>query len=401
MEDPIIEVNNVSKVYAIGNTATADLRATLYNKFSKKEKEGQHWALNDVSFKVERGKALGIIGHNGAGKSTLLKILGRITYPTEGRVKVRGRISALLGVGTGFNKELTGFENIYLNGTILGMSRAEINSKFDEIVAFSGIEKFLDTAVKKYSTGMRSRLAFSVAAHLDPEVMLLDEVIASGDQGFRNKSLDKMKTVSQSGKAIVFVSHSMGMVLDLCDEVMLLDKGRILMVGDPEEVVDTYLKNFEEVEAPEGFGKLYKDSALRILSLDFVRKGKVVGQAVCGRPIAFQFNYEAKEDVVLQSVSFQVMNSNGKRMLFKSDSDTTIGNNHKLNTTGKILCRFKKLPLNRGKYMLNLQVSFHHRKREVIQYKLPFQVKNGTFYTEQMKTIKGASVIPDCNWKLG
>lgn len=199
------------------------------------------WAVNDVSFEVKQGEVLGIIGRNGAGKSTLLKILCKITDPTIGSAEIRGRVSSLLEVGTGFHQELTGRENVYLNGTILGMTKDEVDHKFDEIVDFSGIEKFIDTPVKRYSSGMKVRLAFSVAAHLEPEILIIDEVLAVGDADFQNKCLNKMEDVGSKGRTVLFVSHNMPAVTRLCSRAILLDEGRIIKDGPADQIVTSYL----------------------------------------------------------------------------------------------------------------------------------------------------------------
>src|SRR5829696_8295834 len=200
------------------------------------------WALRDVSFELARGEVLGVIGSNGAGKSTLLKILSRITHPTTGDIEIHGRVGSLLEVGTGFHPELSGRENIYLNGAILGMPRAEVRRKFDEIVDFAGVEQFLDTPVKRYSSGMYVRLAFAVAAHLEPEILVVDEVLAVGDASFQRKCLDKMKDVGEHGRTVLFVSHNMPAITRLCDRTILLDEGRILKDGPSHQVVGTYLR---------------------------------------------------------------------------------------------------------------------------------------------------------------
>jgi lipopolysaccharide transport system ATP-binding protein len=207
-----------------------------------RESEEEFWALRDVSFEVRRGDVVGVIGRNGSGKSTLLKILSRITEPTEGRVRIRGRVASLLEVGTGFHPELTGRENIFLNGAILGMTRAEMRRKFDEIVAFAEVEKFLDTPVKRYSSGMYVRLAFAVAAHLEPEILLVDEVLAMGDAEFQRRCLGKMRDVSQGGRTVLFVSHNMAAVQALCGRGVLLDRGRVILDGRSGEVVRHYLQ---------------------------------------------------------------------------------------------------------------------------------------------------------------
>lgn len=204
------------------------------------------WALRDVSFEVRRGEVVGIIGHNGAGKSTLLKLLSRITLPTEGTIRMRGKVSSLLEVGTGFHQELTGRENIYLNGAILGMRKSEVNAKIDEIIAFSGITHHIDTPVKRYSSGMRVRLGFAVAAHLEPEILIVDEVLSVGDADFQRKSMGKMKDSAASGRTVLFVSHNMTAVRSLCSRVIWLESGRVRMRGDTEEVVNAYLAHYTE-----------------------------------------------------------------------------------------------------------------------------------------------------------
>src|SRR5690349_5260685 len=262
MSPAIITVENLSKCYVIEHspghkpyTALRDVighelrnftRKALsiargHQTFSIREAE-EFWALKDVSFEVQQGEVLGIIGRNGAGKSTLLKILSRITEPTDGRVTLRGRVASLLEVGTGFHAELTGRENIYLNGAILGMTRAEIRRKFDEIVAFAGVEKFLDTPVKRYSSGMYVRLAFAVAAHLEPEILLVDEVLAVGDTDFQKKCLGKIDEVSrQEGRTVLLVSHNLATVAELANRALLLDAGSVAVDSSVAEAVSTYL----------------------------------------------------------------------------------------------------------------------------------------------------------------
>ncbi len=260
MSDAVISVENLSKRYVIGHKRSKDdgfrhviedaLRAPLRwlkngRNEAKQEKE-LFWALNDVSFEIKQGDVVGIVGRNGAGKSTLLKILSRITEPTSGRISIDGRVASLLEVGTGFHPELTGRENIFLNGAILGMSRVEIKSKFDEIVAFSEVEKFLDTPVKRYSSGMYVRLAFAVAAHLDPEILIVDEVLAVGDAQFQKKCLGKMSEVAKGGRTVLFVSHNMPAVMNLCRSCLLMEKGRLKMSGGSEEVVSAFLNHDRE-----------------------------------------------------------------------------------------------------------------------------------------------------------
>ena len=259
-----ISIQNVSKAYRLGVIGHGTLREDLQSWWarvrgkedpnriigSKEAIEGDTlWALRDVSFDVEQGSVWGIIGANGAGKSTLLKILSRVTAPTSGQIKVRGRVASLLEVGTGFHPELTGRENIFLNGAILGMTKAEVRKKFDEIVAFSEIEKFIDTPVKRYSSGMYVRLAFAVAAHLDPEILVVDEVLAVGDAAFQKKCIGKMGAVAKEGRTVLFVSHNMGAVRNLCQQGIVLRNGRVAYQGGANDAVDFYLAKSSESNA--------------------------------------------------------------------------------------------------------------------------------------------------------
>ncbi|MEI6427648.1 MAG: ABC transporter ATP-binding protein [Pseudanabaena sp. ELA607] len=253
MSDIAIQVENLGKKYTIGHQNKAQY-LTLRDAISQRAKallapfhpkqpeylEEEFWALKDISFTIKQGERVGVIGRNGAGKSTLLKVLSKITEPTTGRIKIKGRVASLLEVGTGFHPELTGRENIALNGAILGMSKREINAKFDEIVAFAEVEKFLDTPVKRYSSGMYVRLAFAVAAHLEPEILIIDEVLAVGDAAFQKKCLGKMEDVSKEGRTIIFVSHSMPTITSLCQTAILLEKGTIAQLGTASEVIMAY-----------------------------------------------------------------------------------------------------------------------------------------------------------------
>ncbi|HXH72092.1 MAG TPA: ABC transporter ATP-binding protein, partial [Mariprofundaceae bacterium] len=251
---PAIEVRNLGKEYVLGarekgnETFREMLMGSLAAPFRRLGRlqgdvaaEERFWALKDVSFDVQPGEVVGIIGRNGAGKSTLLKILSRITEPTTGEIGIRGRVASLLEVGTGFHTELTGRENIFLNGAILGMSRQEIGRKFDEIVDFAEVERFLDTPVKRYSSGMYVRLAFAVAAHLEPEILIVDEVLAVGDAQFQNKCMGRMKEVGQEGRTVLFVSHNIGAVNALCTKGMLLERGEVAAIGEVESVLANYM----------------------------------------------------------------------------------------------------------------------------------------------------------------
>ena len=271
MTKVILKAENISKQYRLGLVGTGTIKHDL-NRFwhsirgkndpylkvgsvndrSVKATEDYVWALRDINFEVNEGEVLGIIGKNGAGKSTLLKLLSRVTSPTTGVIKTKGRIASLLEVGTGFHPELTGKENIYLNGAILGMTKSEIRNKIDEIIAFSGCELYIDTPVKRYSSGMRVRLAFAVAAHLEPDILVVDEVLAVGDAEFQKKAIGKMQEISRGeGRTVLFVSHNMASIQNLCTRVMLLDNGTVDIVGQTENVISYYLKNFRHREADQ------------------------------------------------------------------------------------------------------------------------------------------------------
>ena len=291
-----ITVQNLSKLYHIGARPADSLRDALAN-FGRRARSNQKkelWALSDVSFDVKDGEALGIIGRNGAGKSTLLKILSRITKPTRGTVAIHGRVGSLLEVGTGFHNELSGRENIFLNGAILGMKRSEIQKKFDEIVAFSEIEKFLDTPVKHYSSGMYMRLAFSIAAHLDPEVLIVDEVLAVGDIDFQRKCLVKMREVGASGRTVLFVSHNLGSLGQICSSGLLLDKGKLVSYGGIEEAIGAYLSITEKE------GQFKPDAADENRDMDFTavsitnKEGHVASELPHDEDFFLEFNVRIK-----------------------------------------------------------------------------------------------------------
>jgi len=285
-----IQIQNLSKRYLIGKKKDGSLRGTLGSIFSKKKKVEEFWALKDFNLDIEHGEVLGVIGKNGAGKSTLLKLLSQITFPTNGRIEINGRVASLLEVGTGFHPELTGRENIFLNGTILGMSRKEVASKFDEIVNFSGIEKFIDTPVKRYSSGMYVRLAFAVAAHLEPEILIIDEVLAVGDMEFQKKCLGKMKDVAGQGRTVIFVSHNMAAVKSLCTSCVTMSKGQLVYKGNVEEAIKHYLNT-------GGADSIYIPDAVKTdLDVYFKRieiqdkKGENTSNFTCDDEINISFN---------------------------------------------------------------------------------------------------------------
>jgi lipopolysaccharide transport system ATP-binding protein len=331
MNDIAIRVENLSKQYTIGRAQQRPdtLREALVGAFRRDGAGGStdtFWALKDVSFEVKRGEVVGVIGRNGAGKSTLLKILSQITEPTSGRAEIHGRVGSLLEVGTGFHPELTGRENIYLNGAILGMRREEIQRRFDEIVAFAEIEKFLDTPVKRYSSGMYVRLAFAVAAHLEPEILLVDEVLAVGDAEFQRKALGKIKSVSTNdARTVVYVSHNLGSVVDICSRCLLLSTGELQKDGAPSIVVDHYLRTKGSNLAHVNLDNWHVDRAgngpmrLRYLRTEG-SQGNVSSAFAISEPIRFVIGVSGRKgkDCI---VGIALRTASGQRVLHLSNID--------------------------------------------------------------------------------
>lgn len=324
MGDPIICVENLGKKYLLDHqkqeryTALRDVMSdrvkALWRPFQQATVKTQaatreeFWALKDVSFEVNQGDRVGIIGRNGAGKSTLLKILSRITEPTTGRIRIKGRVASLLEVGTGFHPELTGRENIFLNGAILGMSRAEINRKFDEIVAFAEVEKFLDTPVKRYSSGMYVRLAFAVAAHLEPEILIVDEVLAVGDAAFQKKCLGKMDQVSKEGRTVLFVSHNMAAIKRLCNYSLLFNKGLLELRGETDKTVRVYLSNVSGGHRNSA-DWMYRHKG-RLITIDKVKllvNGDYSSSIQAGNCLTIRINYSSCEEAIGLSLSVSIM----------------------------------------------------------------------------------------------
>ena len=361
MSDVVISVENLSKRYDLGVIGTGTISRDLnrwwarlrgqpdpYTKIGQTDhgnRQGESiWALKDVSFQVKQGEVLGIIGRNGAGKSTLLKILSQVTAPTGGLVKVKGRIGSLLEVGTGFHPELTGRENVYLNGAILGMTRAEVDRKFDEIVDFSGVEKYIDTPVKRYSSGMYVRLAFAVAAHLDPEILIVDEVLAVGDAEFQKKCLGKMSDVAQEGRTVLFVSHNMGSIRNLCKRSIQLTKGEILRDGNTIEVVENYLfDNDNEISLN---GKYIK--AFEVLnSLNQESKHIISGECTT----LSLFVDTGKDYLLNTNIRLGIYSKYGDRIATLEETYK------KLESRGSIKCRIDSLPLMPGLYFINIAIN--------------------------------------------
>ena len=373
----VISVENISKSYRLGVIGTGTFFGDLNRWWAKKlgkpdpyEKigeanHGNHfgetiWALNDVSFRLNQGEALGIIGRNGAGKSTLLKILSQVTAPTSGVVRVKGRMASLLEVGTGFHPELTGRENIYMNGAILGMNRVEIKRKFDEIVDFSGVEKFIDTPVKRYSSGMYVRLAFAVAAHLEPDILVVDEVLAVGDAEFQKKCLGKMSDVASEGRTVLFVSHNMQAIVALCNRAIWMKQGAIVMDGDPIEVSDHYI-NFGSEDLPEAhwsFEEAPGTDAVRLKSLRVCNdNGETISNCKLSDSILIEMEFWVIRPGMMLNPSFQIFNQLGL-CLFATTNFHDPEWNERICDPGlyRSVCTIPNHLLNEGKHTISALV---------------------------------------------
>jgi lipopolysaccharide transport system ATP-binding protein len=376
MSDVAIRVEKLGKMYRIGGpqaryktlresivgAVTAPIRRLRHPRSASRNRE-TIWALKDVSFEVQRGEVVGIIGRNGAGKTTLLKILSRITEPTEGRAEIHGRVGSLLEVGTGFHPELTGRENIYLNGAILGMGRAEIDRKFDEIVAFAEIKKFLDTPVKHYSSGMYVRLAFAVAAHLEPEILLVDEVLAVGDAAFQKKCLGKMGDVAREGRTVLFVSHNMGAIQRLCGWTVLLGEGKVLEIGNSTQVVRNYLDanivvQNQAVLPPEP-AKTMRLRQIQVLDAS----GQPVGQVEQAEPFRVRVIYDINRPVKAVHVVCFFQTAEGINLFGTGDADCS-SERLELRAPGQYRGEFEvpAFLLNEGQYSIAVSLGVPGRE---------------------------------------
>ena len=395
----VIRAEGLSKQYRIGasrapyETLRESLTRALAAPFRRRSEPAEHergpasdafWALRDVSFEVRQGEALGVIGRNGAGKSTLLKILSRITEPTTGSVTLHGRVGSLLEIGTGFHSELTGRENIFLNGAILGMPRAEIQRRFDEIVAFAEVERFLDTPVKHYSTGMYLRLAFAVAAHLEPEIVLLDEVLAVGDAAFQKKCLGKMGDITEEGRTVVFVSHNMGAVATLCQMGLVLDAGRIRFIGPVTEAIELYLGQFSGTnDVP--LGLRHDRTGTGEVKLTGFRLESETGERIDairnGHTVRLVFDYATHEGRPARNVEFQIIvRTESGELLFQFGTRPTGQNFAEVPAKGRFVCELKRFPLVPGRYRLDAHLAVDNRMSDYVLWLAPLAVVDGDYY---------------------
>lgn len=421
----ILKVENVSKQYRLGLVGTGTLKHDInrwwhgirgkedpyltigaVNDRSSEASEEYVWALKDIDFEVQEGEILGIIGKNGAGKSTLLKLLSQVTSPTTGVIKSRGKIASLLEVGTGFHPELTGRENIYLNGAILGMTKAEISSKIDEIIKFSGCEMYIDTPTKRYSSGMTVRLAFAVAAHLEPDILVIDEVLAVGDAEFQKKAIGKMQDISKGeGRTVLFVSHNMASVKQLCTRAMVMENGSVVYGGDVDDCVEHYLKKedkFSEEKKQIVWNKEdapgTEDFALRSVTTTN-EKGEAVGAFMDSQPIHIKIEAEVFEKLHNMRLNFKLFNSK-EVIVFSTSSHLREATEKKAGLYTYELTIPPYL-LNQDKYSIQLQAGIPGVKQILYAVKvLSFNIEkisdSGTTYT----TVLPGVVAPRIDWKI-
>lgn len=403
---PVIRFENVGKLYRLGTvgtgTITHDLRRWWITNVRHKEdpylKIGETndrsskgnseyvYALKDINLEVQEGDVLGIIGKNGAGKSTLLKLLSRVTAPTTGKIYTKGRIASLLEVGTGFHPELTGRENIYMNGCILGMKRQEIDRKLDEIVDFSGCERYIDTPVKRYSSGMMVRLGFAVAAHLDPEILVVDEVLAVGDAEFQKKAIGKMQDVSKGqGRTVLFVSHNMGSVMQLCDSGMVLDSGMILRTGSTEECVGLYLSGIKETALIPITNRIDRKGTGEIVLNQIIitdANNKPLDSVLSGEDFIIKLYYKTKTQKEISNIIFSIEIKDDKYNPITLIHNRLTGQSICIKEDGVIECYIKHNPLNEGRYYLSFSITQggHGDYYDIIDNAYLINVCSGSFY---------------------
>ncbi len=413
MEDVILKVENLSKQYRLGKIGTGTLSHDLNrwwhlvrgkedpylkigetNDRSLKGESEYVWVLKDINFEVKRGEVLGVIGKNGAGKSTLLKILSRVTSPTKGSIKTKGRIASLLEVGTGFHPEMTGRENIYLNGAILGMTKKEISSKIDEIIEFSGCERYIDTPVKRYSSGMTVRLAFAVAAHLEPEILVVDEVLAVGDAEFQKKAIGKMQDISKTeGRTVLFVSHNMAAVKNLCSRGILLYNGQLVYQGQIDSVVDRYLES-EELS----FSKRYHNESISVKDLS-IKEFFITSEIKTGSKFEFEVLIDAEiERLVEFSVGFRNVDSTPIFQIYSGH----VGKIFKLiKGINKLRGSIDSLPVVAGNYTITLWLGSKGLNFDVHKNALKILVREGAISEGgPISTKNGYPIIHQSNWEM-
>jgi lipopolysaccharide transport system ATP-binding protein len=408
MSELAVRAESVGKRYVLGERGsgygllTERLSSLPRRRREKRAPRPEFWALKDVDFEVPKGETFGIIGHNGAGKSTLLKILSRVTPPTVGGVDLEGRVGALLEVGTGFHPELTGAENVFLNGALLGMRRHEVAKRFDEIVEFAEVEKFIDTPVKRYSSGMYLRLAFAVAAHLEPEILIVDEVLSVGDLAFQEKCLGRMENVAGQGRTVLFVSHNLAAVANLCQRSMLLSGGRKIAEGDSETVIKEYVRSVRSGAAVSLSDRADRDGSgrLRFTELLYRQGGEPTDVLRTGEDGEVILRYQTADGKPVRNVNFAlaIYSLIGDRLLHMT-SEMSGDRFDELAGEGEIVCRIERTPLSQGTYVLTI---FSHAGGEILDYvqrAAEFVVAGGDFFgTGQSPPTDQPAVLVDYDW---
>ncbi|MFT5726944.1 MAG: lipopolysaccharide transport system ATP-binding protein [Desulforhopalus sp.] len=415
----VIKIENLWKEYHLGvighGTLTHDLQSWWAKVRGKEDPNAQiapmlaeqdkqidgdrFWALRDINLEVKQGEILGIIGRNGAGKSTLLKILSRVTAPTKGNIKVKGRIASLLEVGTGFHPELTGRENIFMNGAILGMSKQEIKAKLDEIIDFSGVEQYIETPVKRYSSGMRVRLAFSVAAHLEPEILVIDEVLAVGDVEFQKKCLGKMDSVARAGRTVLFVSHNMASIQNLCGSAILLKHGAVSRNGSVEDIISSYLLD-SNIKHEGGYSNLLDppNKFVWITSAKIIVNKKNSEKVLSGQDVQFEFEYKAKREKLACTLFVGVYTHLGEKILHLG----TPYDGKKIFLTkerGRIKLTIFKFPLTSGQYTINISLHLDGKPHDRVQGAMTLTVGSGDFYDNgEIPPVNEAKFLVQQSW---
>lgn len=400
MSRSALQLENIGKRYR-----THGKSESLLGRLKPTSNEDWFWALRDINFELEAGKVLGVVGPNGAGKSTLLKLLSRITFPTEGKFTANGRMSSLLEVGTGFHPELSGYDNIFLNGSILGMSKSEIRASLDEIIDFSGVEQFIHMPVKHYSSGMKVRLAFSVAAHLTAEILLIDEVLAVGDASFQRKCLERMEDGSRhQGRTILFVSHNMRAVNDLCTEAIYIDKGQLKKSGTPEEITNFYNKSLKkraiEIDLKdrqdrEGSGDFKLDS-MRFTNKD----GNPLTELKSGSPAYLEIEYSGKKSPLDLNFRLSIGRENDGFITALSNSLSGM-HMENLPSSGKVRCAINKLPFMTGKYVVNARLTDRNIVADDVKRAMVFEVQEGDYFgSGDLFSTQRTGIYIDQSWEL-
>lgn len=388
-----IEIHHIGKKYKRGEKPSDTFVSSIFSK----KKSTDFWAIKDIDLTVNKGEVLGLVGSNGAGKSTLLKVLSRVTHPTKGWFETHGRVGSLLEVGTGFHPDLTGRENIFLNGTLLGMKRAEVAKHLDEIIDFSGVEAFLDTPIKHYSSGMKVRLAFSVASHLKTEILLIDEVLAVGDAEFQKKCLTRMDSIrSEEGRTILFVSHNLAAVKSLCSKVALLEKGQIVNQGDTNQMVDLYLSQQQDKGKSVSLANRVDrggEGEARVTQIQWTRKGNQ-STIMTGEDSQLEIHLQSTSKVLGGNAEMRINIMSEAGQFLAPLSNSLVGSTLTLtNKESKIICQVEKLPLMDGNYYLDLRLMVDGKLQDQISSAYYFSVYEGDYFGTGKTYVKGRAGV--------